>query len=278
MTAEEQAAASAEAGNAGATGTSEKGTLLTGAKSTTSSTEGETQEFPHAWMRGLTTEQKADTDLIESLTKFEKGIPDIVKSYTELEKKQSQTLSVPNEGDTDEQVKAYRKAIGVPEKSTDYELAEVTLPEGVAVDDQMQTQYLELALKQGLTPGQAKSIHEWYMKTIGPQLVDARLIVKTTMEEATAAMKTRHANDPDALTYMERGFEALNKPGLAKLFADTGYGNHPLIVDLCIEHGKAIGDSKFVDGSRGATLESSPVGQRTHAEIASVVYPETAKK
>ncbi len=276
MTVEEQAAASAAAGNAGATGTSEKGTLLTGAKSTTSSTKGATQEFPHAWMGGLTTEQKADADLIESLTKFEKGIPDIVKSYTELEKKQSQTLTVPNEGATDEQVAAYRKAIGVPEKSTDYELAEVALPEGTAVDDQMQTQYLDLALKQGLTPVQAKSIHEWYMKTIGPQLVEARRIVKTTMEEATAALKVRHANDPDAMTYMERGFEAIGDPELAKLFADTGFGNHPLIVDFCISVGKKLGDSKFVDGSRGATLESSPIGQRSHAEIADVVYPKAA--
>ena len=116
------------------------------------------------------------------------------------------------------------------------------------------------------------------MNTIGSQLAEAQKIVKTTMEEATAAMKARHANDPDALTYMERGFEALNQPGLAKLFADTGLGNHPLIVDMCITYGKKIGDSKFVDGSRGATLESSPIGQRSHAEIAASVYPKTAEE
>jgi len=275
----ETVVAPAKAENATTEETPAKGTVLTGDTTPDpASQDTGPPKLPHEWMSGLTAEQKADADLLKSLEKFPKGIPGLSKAYAELENKLSTALVVPGDEATEEQTAAYRKAIGVPEKPTDYELAEVKLPEGAAVDEEMQTQYLDLALKQGLTPGQAKSIHEWYMNTLGPQLVEAQRVVKTTMEEATAAMKVRHANDPEAQTYMERGFEALGNPELAKFFADTGLGNHPLIIDWCITAGKKFGDAKFVDGSRGATLESSPVGKRSHAELASVVYSDSAKE
>ena len=250
------------------------GTLLTGAgDDTTSLTDGGPQKLPHAWMGGLTSEQKADADLVTTLSKFEKGIPDLSKAYAELEKKLGQAVTVPNEKATEEEKARYRKAIGVPEKPEDYKLEKVELPAGFDADEAMQGEFLKVAHGVNLSTAQANAIHGWYMKTIGEQVKEAQVLVKTTTEEATAAVHKKHGVDSEAaITYMERGFKHFATPELAGLLKITGLGNHPEMVDLFIKAGKLVNETPFVDGSRGERQESG-VGNRTDTQIAETLYP-----
>jgi len=255
----------------------EEGSLLTGKvdEGITSLTEGAPTELPHAWMNGMTTEQKADADLIKSVSKFEKGIPDLVGSYAALEKKLSQAVSVPNETATEEEKARYRKAIGVPEKLEDYKLGEVSLPEGITVDEAMQKDFLKIVHTAGLNDAQASGIYQWYMKTYGEQIVAAQKIVKTTQAEAETAMRQKLGADYDAgQTYMERAFEKYGSPPVAALFKRTGIGNSPEIIEMFSKIGKDISEHGFVDGSRGEHLESGTVGNRTDEQIAASIYPE----
>ena len=248
--------------------------LTADVKGTTSSTQGAASELPHAWMNGLTTEQKADADLIKSLSKFERGIPDIVKSYAELEKKAGQAIVVPNEKATEEEKAAYRKAIGVPEKPEDYKLEPATLPEGLTVDEAMQKQFLQIVHAAGLNPNQVNAINQWYMKTIGEQIVDAQKVVKTTRAEAEAAITKKYGLDRDAAKgYMERAFARYATPSLAEKYIKTGLDNDPETIEMFINIGRDMGDHVFVDGSRGEHLESGVVGQRTDEQIAATMYP-----
>ena len=250
-------------------------TLLTGGEEgTTSLTGGVTLELPHAWMNGMTTEQKADADLIKAVSKFEKGIPDLVGSYAELEKKQSQAVSVPNETATEEEKARYRKAIGVPEKPEDYKLEQVELPDRITTDEAMQKQFLQIAHGAGLNDGQLNAIHQWYMKTIGEQIVAAQKVVKTSMEEAETYIQKKYGTEAAAATtYMERGFKEIATPAITELFIRTGIGNHPDLIEKCISLGKRIGEHGFVDGSRGEHLETGTVGERSDEQIAAVLYP-----
>ena len=248
--------------------------LTADVKGTTSSTQGAASELPHAWMNGLTTEQKADADLIKSLSKFERGIPDIVKSYAELEKKAGQAIVVPNEKATEEEKAAYRKAIGVPEKPEDYKLEPVTLPEGLTVDLAMQKAFLQIAHAADLNPNQVNTINQWYMKVIGEQIVDAQKVIKTTKAEAEAAIDKKYKLDSAAAKgYMERAFARYATPALAAKFVKTGLDNDPETIEMFINIGRDMGDHVFVDGSRGEHLESGVVGQRTDEQIAATVYP-----
>lgn len=247
-------------------------TLLTGGKDTTSLTPGVTPELPHAWMGGLTTEQKADADLIKSLSKFEKGIPDIVGSYAELEKKQSQVVSIPNETATEEDKARYRTAIGVPEKPEDYKLEKVELPEGLTTDEEMQKAFLQVVHVAGLNDGQVNAIHQWYMKTIGEQIVAAQKVVKTTAAEAQAALRKDLGADYDAAqTYMERGFAQFGSLPVKVLFDKTGISNDPEVIKMFVKIGKAMSEHGFVE-PRGEHPETGKVGERSFEEIAEVVY------
>ena len=256
--------------------TAEAGSLLTGkGEGTPALPAGAPTELPHAWMNGMTTEQKADADLIKSVSKFEKGIPDLVGSYAALEKKLSQAVSVPNETATEEEKARYRKAIGVPEKSEDYKLGEISLPEGLAVDEAMQKDFLKIVHTAGLNVAQASGIYQWYMKTYGEQFAAAQKVVKTTQAEATTALRGELGADFDAAqTLKERSFEKYGTPHVAKLFALSGIGNDPEVIKMFINIGKDTSDHRFVDGSRGEHLESGTVGSRTDKQIAAVVYPE----
>ena len=254
----------------------EEGSVLTGkVEGTPPLAASAPTELPHAWMNGMTTEQKADADLIKSVSKFEKGIPDLVGSYATLEKKLSQAVSVPNETATEEEKARYRTAIGVPEKSEDYKLGEVSLPEGMTVDEAMQKDFLKLAHDAGLSNAQAGGIYQWYMKTYGEQVVAAQKIVKTTQEEANTALRNKLGAGYDAAqTYMERAFAAYGTEHVAKLFAISGVGNDPEVIEMFMKIGKSTSEHGFVDGSRGEHLESGTVGNRTDEQIAKQMYPD----
>jgi len=247
-------------------------TLLTGGD-TTPLAEGVTPGLPHAWMTGLTTEQKADADLVKSLSKFEKGIPDLARSYAELEKKQSQVISIPNETATEEEKARYRKAIGVPEKPEDYKLEKVELPEGITTDEEMQKAFLQIAHTTELNDKQVNAINQWYMKAIGGQILAAQKVVKTTQAEAETALRQKLGADYDAAhTYMERGFKHYATPRVAALFAKTGIGNEPEVIEMFSKIGKSISEHEFVDASRGEHVETGKVGERSDEEIAEVLY------
>lgn len=266
--------------NAAPEDTADKGeTLLTGGEEGTTPplADGDAPELPHAWMRGLTTEQKADAGLIESMSKFEKGIPDLAKSYAELEKKQSQAISVPNEKATEEEKALYRKTMGVPEKPEDYKLGDVELPDGITTDEAMQAEYLKIAHEANMSDAQANAVHQWYMKTFGEQVAAAQVVVKTTLKEAAAGVRERHGVDADAAkTYLERGYKHCATPSLKESLDASGFGNHPDMIDLFITVGKLVSEHPFVDGSRGEQLEQAALGDRSLDEIADTIYPKGA--
>jgi len=273
--AENQAAAPDKDNAAAAEPTAKEGSLLTGeGEGTTSSTEGDTPKLPHAWMNGLTTEQKADVELIKNLSKFEKGIPDLAKSYGELSSKLSQALVVPNETATEEERARFRKAIGVPEKSEDYKLEKPKLPGGLEYDEDVEKDLLALAHKLNMSNEQADAVHTFYSTTLAKQIMDARKVVKTTEAEAEAQLRKDLGADYDAAqTYKERAFkEFFSEDGLAQLFVQTGLGNHPGIIKAFVKMGKAFSEHGFVDGSRGANVESGEIGKRSFDEIASTIY------
>ena len=272
----EQATAPETENAAAAETTGKESTLLTGAGETGTPplADGGTSVIePTGWLAALTKEQKANQELLKSLSKFKRGVPDLVDSYAELERKQSNVLAVPNEKSTEEEKARYRKTIGVPEKPEDYKLEKVELPAGFDADEAMQGEFLKVAHGANLSTAQANAIHGWYMKTIGEQVKEAQVLVKTTTEEATAAVHKKHGVDSEAaITYMERGFKHFATPELAGLLKITGLGNHPEMVDLFIKAGKLVNETPFVDGSRGERQESG-VGNRTDTQIAEKLYP-----
>lgn len=176
------------------------GTALTDGvdKSTSPSADGAPPKLPHAWMEGLTAEQKADAELVKTLSKFEKGIPDFAKAYPELEKKLGQSVMVPNEKATPEEKARYLKAIGVPDKPEDYKLDKVELPDGIKLDDERMKVILAVAHKNSVPQAAINEIVKTYLTGFAKDVGAALKLVKTTQEEATTALRAELKGDYDA--------------------------------------------------------------------------------
>jgi len=230
---------------------------------------GVTLELPHAWMEGLTKEQKADADLVKLLSKFEKGIPDLTRSYAELEKKLGQSFTIPNDGATPEELATFRKAIGTPEKPEDYKLEKVELPNNVEMDGEWEKELRALAHKLNLSQGQLESLHEWYFKNLAAEMQ----VVKTTVDEAEKALrKQMGAGYNEARAHMKRATDKFLTPEADMLFARSGLGNHPEILKMFLDIGKAMGEHFFAEGSPAAETEGAPFGARTDEELAEALY------
>lgn len=259
--ADEQAASLVTDNSQAAGDTGQGGSALTAGKTTAATgtpplAAGATEASPPAWMAQLPSDLKAD----QSLTKFA-TIGDLGKSYKELEGKLGKAVVLPDEKASAEEWAAYRKAMGVPEKSEDYKLDKVQLPEPLKVDAKSEAEYLALAHKLHMTNDQAKALHSWYYQNLAR---DTK-VVKTSMAEAEAIMaKEMGADWAAGKTYMERAFATFGDPETAKLFDFTGLGNHPGVIRMFVKMGKAISDHPFVEGR----------SERTETDRAHILYPD----
>ncbi len=228
-----------------------------------------TSSLPHAWMNGLTTEQKANADLIKGLSQFEKGIPDLVGYFASAEGAKGKTVAVPSEGATKEEWAAFRKAIGVPEKPEDYKLEAVKLPNEEKLDPAWEKDLRALAQKINLSQGQLAELHKWYFGG----LAEAMRFVKTTAKEAHAVLRKEMGADYDiAMTAKTRAVKKFFDDELAVLFERTGLGNHPRVLKMFAAIGKELGDHVFAEGSRGEKTETGIAGARTDAQLAELLY------
>jgi hypothetical protein len=230
---------------------------------------GTTSALPQPWMNGLTTEQKANADLIKNLSRFEKGIPDLVKFYADAEAAKGKAIVVPSEGAPKEELAAYLKAIGVPEKPEDYKLDKPELPDGSGLDLAWDKKMREAAHKLNLSQGQYEALYKEYFTS----LAGAMRIVKTTMQQAHAELRKELGADYEAaMTFKTRAVKKWLPEDVAMLFEKTGIGNHPSVIKMFSAMGKAMSDHVFAEGSRGERAEEGVVGSRTDAQLAEALY------
>jgi hypothetical protein len=258
--------------------TAKSDSALTADTTTNQSTEAPSapsaaSSLPHAWMNGLTTEQKANADLIKSLSRFEKGIPDLAKNYAEAEAAKGKTVVVPSEGASKEEKATYLKAIGVPEKPDGYKLQDVKLPKKVEVDEEMTKAFLEVAHKNGLTPEQVSAIYGWYMPAFAKQFENLGKAVTMNAEQCEGKLREEFGVDYElAMTHKDRAFRRYFDEEAAKLFTASGLGNSPAIIRGFHKMGKEFAEHSFADGSRGAATDSGTFGHRSDKELASALY------
>lgn len=124
------------------------------------------------------------------------GKPDLEgmgKSYVELERsfhtRQPGGVVVPGPDAPPEAVAAYRKAIGVPDVPTAYDLKPEQLPEGIKFDEGRALKFAERAHKAGMTPAQAKEVVAFQMEQEAHMMQEARLQYDNLMAEREASLR-----------------------------------------------------------------------------------------
>lgn len=112
------------------------------------------------------------------------------KAY-ELEKLVGGRVKVPGKDATDEERKAFAKAIGVPDDKEGYAFdVPKNLPADLPYDEGAATEFKGVAHEIGLTPGQAAKLHDWF---VGQRVNDFNSALEAAPEQVKAVAEAETA-------------------------------------------------------------------------------------
>lgn len=166
---------------------------------------------------------------------------DAVKNHLELRQKLSNAVFKPGENATEEEVAAFRKAIGVPESIEDYQ---IDLPEGMD-QEALQEESIQTALKEVAeiahehnVPVEAfKALAQWDLQREAQRLDDVKKQDAEFAKATSDALKKEWGRSYDTeMEYANRGAEYLFGDDVAKFREliskadDRPLGDHEVII------------------------------------------------
>lgn len=174
------------------------------------------------WRQAIPVELRSEKSL-ETI----KDIPTLVKNYVESQKYIGAAIKLPGEKATPEEVKAFQKKLGVPEKVEEYGVKRPILPEYAGWTDELHGQIINAAHAAGLTKSQASKLVDGLSQVVLSQAVDP---VKL-LEENKAALQAEWGDNFERnLILSSRGAEHLGGQELLEALQRTGAGMDPVVV------------------------------------------------
>jgi hypothetical protein len=157
-------------------------------------------------------------------------------------------LIVPGEGAKPEEIHAFNKALGVPDKADDYKF---TTPDGYQFDPERIAGWRKTLHEAGVPQDKANRLVGAYIAEEQAQ-VKAEQTKIATWENETKAMFG--ANLDKELNHARYAMRELDKDGkLGELLEQTGLGSNPHVVSMLSKMGAALGER----GPRGQGAVSS---------------------
>lgn len=176
------------------------------------------------------------------------SVPDLAKSYVETKKLIGSKLEMPGEGATPEQLAAWRKTVGAPEKPEGYlgeakSLRPEAVPEGLW-DVKGEQQFLALAHKHHLPPAAVRDILGFYGQNIAQGLQQSQQQEAATLTAESAKLKEAWGKDYDAnMNLAARVARTVGlDPKAHPMFTDSG------VVQAFAKLGLLFSEDKLVKG------------------------------
>lgn len=178
-----------------------------------------------------------------------------VEQQKPADDKSSEDGGKPPEGEKKQDEK---KPEGAPEK---YEFA---APEGSELDKEALSQFEPIARELNLNQEQAQKLVDLYGKEVMPKLIaqQAESWQKQTAEWAVAAKDDKEIGGDKFPANLEKAKQAMDKfanPELRTYLEESGLGNHPELIRLMVNVGRAMSEDSLVT--------SNEKGQRSAAEV-----------
>jgi hypothetical protein len=168
-----------------------------------------------------------------------KSIPEANKAHLELYEKSKVTVKIPDSTSSEEELAAFRKANGVPDKPEGYELAIPDLPEGMQVDTETAKWFKEISHKLGLNKHQANTLYAEESK----RRVNAYNLAKGNIDKGIEGVKAKWGVDYEAnLVIANRAVSKFGGEGFPEFLKVSGLGNNPTMLEFCLKVGKAISE------------------------------------
>jgi hypothetical protein len=225
--------------------------------------DGKGSEVQHpAWMNQINSELIKDAEKAGKLSKFEK-LSDLASAYLDAEGKLGNSLVKPGENSTDEERKAFYKALGVPDAADKYSI------EG---DDAKM--FREMAFKNNLTDEQAKAIFA-SLQDVGKNVLEAQKAAFAQQAHDTqAALQKEYGKDYQTkIEMLKRGVATYGGEKLGAKLQQAGLlGDYDVIKMFIL-----LGEQSSEAGSPGNT-KGKAEGYKSIAEGGTLSFGDTFKK
>lgn len=215
------------------------------------------------WREALIPAEYKDDSTLKDI----KTPQDMVKSYVEGQRMIGQKrVAVPGADAKPEEIDAYHKAIGRPDKPDGYDFTKVKPPENVKVNEAALTGFKDAAHKLGLTPTQASSLYELSLQMGSKALAENMAAVKAQRDAGIETLRQEWGGDFD--TNIAHANAALRQH-FPKEFIDflktSGMGNDSAIIRGLHAVGKRMAEGGM--GPKGAMGPSGFSGSRNEAQL-----------
>ena len=222
-----------------------------------------------AWLSELPEGLRGEKSLHEV-----KDFASLAKGYVEAQKFIGGSIRVPGANASDEEVKAFRTKLGVPEVAAGYEFARPDMPEHVQFQDADKTRFAEFSHSVGLTPHQAQGVLNYYGGLVTDQARHAQATSAAAMEElqeewgeATGRkVATAHA-----------AVASLASEEVNTMLEASGVGNHPAVVRLFAKVGELLQEDGVLAEVTHAGMTKEDAQSELEKLMADPAYADESK-
>jgi hypothetical protein len=215
-----------------------EGTLLSSAPTSATDAQAEPAQpvdkpdwLPEKFWR----EDKAD---VEALSKSYQGLEQLLG-------KKANSVPVPNEKSTPEEVSAYRKAIGVPDSPEGYKLKPEQLPEGVSWDENVAKRAAELAHKHNIPASAMSELMKFDMERAALMNQAAASMIESQLESGREELQRVYGDKmPEKIELARRAAVTAGVDPSSQGFVD------PQVVKAIVSLAEKISDDRLVEGNQ----------------------------
>ena len=197
---------------------------------------------------------KAHLETAGKVTTLDGNATELTGKVTDLEGKLANSIPKLSETSTTEDKAAFQKALGVPEKSSDYEFSAA---EGVEHDPKMMDWARDTFHKANLSQEQVGIIQpawDMFVDEIGKAHKQAQ---ETAEAEAKTKLKTDWGSDYDKnMELTKRAWNHFTGSSMDEFSIETGVGNHPVLTRFVFNVGQAMGEDFSLKGKPGGPKDT----------------------
>ena len=215
-----------------------------------------------AWMNQINSELMKDAEKAGKLSKFEK-LSDLASAYLEAEGKLGSSIVKPGENASDEERRAFYKALGVPDAADKYSI------EG---DDAKM--FREMAFKNNLTDEQAKAFYKSLQEVGNNAIAAQKAAFDQQAKDTQAALQKEYGKDYQTkIEMLKRGVATYGGEKMGAKLQQAGLLGDYDVVKMFI----LLGEQSAEAGSPGNT-KGKAEGYKSIQEGGTLSFGDTFKK
>lgn len=214
-------------------------------------------EGDEAWKNGLPADLRGAGVLKDIRT-----VGDLAKTAVSLRKSLGNNVAIPGKDATEEELAAFHRKLGVPEKPDGYAIPTDNMPEGVTIEPQQLARYGEHLHRLGITEQQAGGLMRAHAQIVAQDQEQAIEAHNQQIEQWERELRTelgsafkQHVEHAQNAIATLAGDDAQQ---VKELLKQTGLGSHPAIVKLFARYGREIAEDEVRGGGGGQEFSRTP--------------------